>query len=58
MFGECHQAETAGRVVNRHFEEHVEGDKMAFDYRLKTGVVATTNALRLMRIVGLPVGEE
>jgi hypothetical protein len=30
---------------------------MAFDYRLKSGVVTTTNALRLMRVVGLPVDD-
>ena len=51
------EGETGGVVVNRHFEEHVEDGKMAFDYRLKTGVVSTTNALRLMKIVGLPVEE-
>jgi DNA mismatch repair ATPase MutS len=28
---------------------------MAFDYKLKPGVVTTTNALRLMRLVGLDV---
>lgn len=49
------EAETGGEVVNNHFEEHVENDKMAFDYLLKPGVVSTTNALRLMHIVGLPV---
>ena len=50
--------ETGGTVKNAHFEEHVEDGKMAFDYRLKPGVVTTTNALRLMRVVGLPVDEE
>ncbi len=52
------EGETGGVVANRHFEEHVEDGKMAFDYRLKMGVVSTTNALRLMRIVGLPVEDE
>ena len=52
------EEETAGVVHNAHFEEHVEDGKMAFDYRLKVGVVTTTNALRLMRAVGLPVDEE
>lgn len=52
------EGETGGVVVNRHFEESVEDGKMAFDYRLKMGVVSTTNALRLMRIVGLPVEGE
>lgn len=52
------EEETAGVVRNVHFEEHVEDGKMAFDYQLKAGVVSTTNALRLMRMVGLPVAEE
>jgi hypothetical protein len=51
------EEETAGVVKNAHFEEHVEDGKMAFDYRLKPGVVTTTNALRLMRVVGLPIGD-
>jgi hypothetical protein len=47
--------ETAGRVRNVHFEERVEGGKMTFDYRLRSGAVTTGNALRLMRLVGLEV---
>lgn len=46
---------TAGRVRNVHFRETVEGDVMSFDYRLREGVVDTSNALRLMRGVGLDV---
>jgi hypothetical protein len=45
------------KVVNVHFEEQVEGDVMRFDYVLRPGVVQTSNALRLMKQVGLPVGE-
>ena len=52
------EEETHGEVRNAHFEEHVEEGKMAFDYRLKPGTVTTTNALRLMRIVGLPVDDD
>ncbi len=52
------EEETAGIVKNAHFEEHVEDGKMAFDYKLKPGIVTTTNALRLMRVVGLPVEED
>ena len=34
----------------------VEGvETMTFDYRLRDGVVTSSNALRLMRIVGLDV---
>lgn len=42
-----------GRIRNVHFEESIQEGKMAFDYKLKEGVVTTTNALRLMRLVGL-----
>jgi len=47
--------ESGGRVTNVHFEETVREDKMSFDYKLKPGVVASANALRLMRIVGIAV---
>ncbi len=43
------------KVTNVHFEEQVEGDVMRFDYILRSGVVQTSNALRLMKQVGLPV---
>src|SRR5262249_53138654 len=43
------EAESGGRVRNVHFQELVEGDKMTFDYRLKPGVVTSSNALRLMK---------
>ena len=52
--GELEQ-EVAGRVRNVHLEEQVEGDIMTFDYHLRDGVVQSSNALRLMRIVGLDV---
>jgi hypothetical protein len=45
-----------GRAENVHLEDDVEGDKLVFDYTLKPGVVSKSNALRLMRAVGLPVG--
>lgn len=47
-----------GRVANVHFEEQVEGDTMTFDYRLRPGVVGSSNALRLMAALGLPVPME
>jgi hypothetical protein len=42
-------------VANVHFEEQVANDVMTFDYTLRPGVVRSSNALRLMRIVGLDV---
>lgn len=44
-----------GAVRTVHFQEQVDGDKMTFDYRLRDGLVQSGNALRWMRIVGLPV---
>jgi hypothetical protein len=49
------EKEMPGRVVNVHFEEQVEGDTMTFDYLLRPGIVQSSNALRLMKIVGLDV---
>jgi ABC-type multidrug transport system fused ATPase/permease subunit len=43
------------RARNVHFEDHLEGDRMAFDYKIKAGPVERGNALRLMRAVGLEV---
>jgi hypothetical protein len=47
--------ELAPRADNVHFEDHLEGGKMTFDYRLRPGVVQRSNALELMRSVGLEV---
>jgi hypothetical protein len=52
------ERELGGRVENVHFEEQVEGEKMTFDYVLKPGIVQSSNALRLMRAVGIGVNEE
>lgn len=47
--------ELAPRAANVHFEDHLEGGKMTFDYQLRSGVVQRSNALELMRSVGLDV---
>jgi DNA mismatch repair ATPase MutS len=49
------EAELPGAVVNVHFEEQVSGDTMTFDYVLRPGVVHSSNALRIMRMVGIDV---
>jgi hypothetical protein len=41
--------------ANLHFEDQIENGRMSFDYRLRTGVVEKSNALELMRSVGLEV---
>jgi MutS-like protein len=49
------ERELGGKVENVHFEEQVQGDKMTFDYMLRPGIVHSSNALRLMRAVGIDV---
>lgn len=44
-----------GRAANVHLEDHLEGGEIRFDYRLRQGVVTRSNALELMRAVGLEV---
>lgn len=44
-----------GRAVNKHFQDHVEDGQMSFDYQLRDGVVERSNAIELMRMMGLEV---
>jgi DNA mismatch repair ATPase MutS len=49
-------AEALGEAAeNVHFEDRLEDGRMVFDYRLRPGVVTKSNALDLMRAVGLDV---
>jgi DNA mismatch repair ATPase MutS len=51
-----HIADTLGtKAANVHFADHFENDVMMFDFRLREGVVRNSNALALMRAVGLKV---
>lgn len=47
--------ELAPAMRNVHLEDHVEAGAMRFDYRLREGVVSHSNALALMRLIGLDV---
>jgi hypothetical protein len=47
--------ELAPRAANVHFEDWFDGGEMRFDYRAKPGRVTRSNALALMRAVGLEV---
>jgi hypothetical protein len=42
-------------AANFHFEDRLENGKLLFDYHLAPGVVQTSNALDLMRSIGLDV---
>jgi hypothetical protein len=49
-------AESLGEgAANVHFEDHLEDGRMVFDYRMRPGVVRKSNAIELMRAVGLEV---
>ncbi len=43
------------KAANVHFADHFEEGEMKFDYQLRPGVVEKSNALALMRAVGLEV---
>ena len=43
------------RAANVHFEDRLEAGRLYFDYLLRPGVVRRSNALELMRSVGLEV---
>ena len=52
----AHIADTlapAGRNV--HFQDHLEDGQMRFDYKMRPGVVEKSNAIELMRSVGLKI---
>ncbi|MBT9585923.1 DNA mismatch repair protein MutS [bacterium] len=44
-----------GQAGNVHFEDQLEEGTMSFDYHLRPGPVTRSNALQLMRAVGLEV---
>jgi DNA mismatch repair ATPase MutS len=43
------------KAVNFHFEDSLIDGKMTFDYRIRPGVVQKSNALEIMRLMGLDV---
>jgi DNA mismatch repair ATPase MutS len=45
----------APRAANVHFADHIENGRMVWDYKMRPGVVQNSNAIALMRAVGLDV---
>lgn len=43
------------RAANYHFQDRLQVGRLLFDYTLKPGIVETSNALELMRSIGLDV---
>jgi DNA mismatch repair ATPase MutS len=44
-----------GQVKNVHLQDTVENGRMTFDYKVRDGVITHSNALELMRMIGLDV---
>jgi len=49
------EEELQGRAANAHFDDRIVNGDVIFDYRLRPGIVTHSNALELMRSVGLEV---
>jgi DNA mismatch repair ATPase MutS len=47
--------ELGERAANVHFEDQIEDGKISFDYHMRPGVVRKSNAIELMRQVGLEI---
>jgi DNA mismatch repair ATPase MutS len=47
----------AGKIENVHFSDQVVDGELVFDYSLRPGVVRGSNAIVLMRAVGLELGD-
>jgi DNA mismatch repair ATPase MutS len=45
-------------VRNVHFRDLLVDGRMSFDYRMRQGVVETTNALRVLAEAGVPISTE
>ncbi len=49
------ERELPERVTNVHFTDVLRDGEMVFDYRLRPGVVRTSNALRLLAMAGIEI---
>jgi DNA mismatch repair ATPase MutS len=43
------------KIWNYHFDGYIEDDKLLFDYLLKKGICTSSNALELMKKIGINV---
>jgi DNA mismatch repair ATPase MutS len=48
-------SDLAPAAANVHFEDRLADGRLVFDYKMRPGVVERSNALDLMRAVGLKV---
>lgn len=47
------EKESGGKVKNFHFREYYQNDQIYFDYKLRSGIATTQNALYLIKLVGI-----
>ena len=47
--------EIGSKAINCHFEDQLQDGRLHFDYKLYPGIVQTSNALPLMRSIGLEI---
>lgn len=52
------EKESKGRIKNYHFREDFRNNKLHFDYRLRTGISTTRNAMYLIRMAGIDTEEQ
>ena len=52
------EKESNRKIKNYHFKEYYVNGKISFDYKLRSGISTTRNALYLMRMVGVDTDNE
>ncbi|WP_040413402.1 MutS family DNA mismatch repair protein [Desulfosporosinus sp. OT] len=52
------ERESARKIRNYHFREYYQDDQIRFDYRLRTGISTTRNAMYLIKMAGIDVEGE
>lgn len=50
--------EEYSRIKNYHFQEYYEDNELKFDYKLRTGVSVTRNAMYLIKLAGIDVEDK
>lgn len=49
------EKESRGEIKNYHFQESYKDDKIIFDYKLRSGVSTTRNAMYLIKMAGVEI---
>ncbi|WFA10112.1 MutS family DNA mismatch repair protein [Tissierella sp. Yu-01] len=53
----CDLESENSRIVNFHFREFYEDNEIHFDYKLRSGVSTTRNAIYLMKLAGIEINQ-